>query len=156
MSEIDEIKARTEKISRQQLRAETSGGGRSTQYEVFKELALELPAGGDGAKITELTESQVSSIRTQINYLNDDDAEEKEFVATRRKMKTDAGEDVEDEDGNQLYNLYISHEETEEVTNEEQQESQDSEEVKPPQSDGDEQDEYESEADKAFDEMFDE
>ena len=136
------------------MRAETSGGGRSTEFEAFKKLALNLPAGGDAAKITELTESEVSSIRTQVNHLNDDDAEEKEFVATRRKMKTDAGEDIEDEDGNQLYNLYISHEEVGEET--EQPESQNSEEEQPSQNGESEQQEVKSEAQADFEKMFDE
>jgi hypothetical protein len=67
--------------------------------------------GGEPKKVPEITESQVSSIRTQIDKLNPDDAtkkEEKEFIATRRKITEDDDEDTFDEDGNQLYNLYIA------------------------------------------------
>jgi len=107
MGKVESILVRAEKISRQQMRSETAGGGRSTDYAKFRKLAIELKPGGDAVKISELVESEVSSIRTQVNYLNDEDADEKEFVVTRRKMKDRVGDDVTNEDGKKLYNLYI-------------------------------------------------
>jgi hypothetical protein len=113
---VEDLIKRTKKISRTELRAKTSGGGRSTKYAKFKKMARSLEPGGDGAELNRLTESQVSSIRTQINHLNPDDADddEKQFVATRRKMTTDGGEDITDDEGNQLYDLFISREEVDE------------------------------------------
>jgi hypothetical protein len=113
---VEDLMRRTKKISRTELRSKTSGGGRSTKYAKFKKMARALEPGGDGAELNRLTESQVSSIRTQINHLNPDDADddEKEFVATRRKMTDDGGDDVTDDEGNQLYDLFIYREQVDE------------------------------------------
>jgi hypothetical protein len=112
-SEVDKLLEKAETISPVQYRKETSGGGRSTEYEKFQDFAQNLEKGGDKKKIAETTESQVSSIRTQIEKLNPEGAtekKEKEFLVTRRKI-TENGEDVTDEDGNQLFNLYLSRQE---------------------------------------------
>lgn len=124
--DVEDLLGRTKKISRQELRSKTSGGGRSTKFAKYKKLALSLEPGGAGAEVDKLTESQVSSIRTQINHLNPDDAddEEKEFVATRRKMTNDADEDIKDDEGNQLYYLFISREEVNEQQQKEKKEEE--------------------------------
>jgi len=112
-SKVDRLLKETETISRLQYRKETSGRGRSTEYKKFQTLAESLEKDGEAKKVPEVTETTVSSIRTQIDNLNPDEATkktEKEFIATRRKI-TEDGEDVTDEDGNQLYNLYISRQE---------------------------------------------
>jgi len=114
MSDVDDILDRGEDISRQEMRSETAGGGRSTEYAKFRKVALDLEPGGEGKKYPKLTESQVSSIRTQVNHLNPEDAEddeEKEFIATRRKMKTEGGEDITNDEGEQLYTLYLRRDE---------------------------------------------
>jgi hypothetical protein len=112
-SKVDQLLEETETISKIQYRKETRGRGRSSEYEKFADLAENLEKEGAKKKVPEITESTVSSIRTQVEKLNHDDATkkaEKEFIATRRKI-TEDGEDVTDEDGNKLYNLYISRQE---------------------------------------------
>ncbi len=152
---VEDILKRTKKISRQELRSKTSGGGRSSQFAKFKKIALSLEPGGEAAEVNKLTESQVSSIRTQINHLNPDDAEddEKEFVATRRKKVNDAGEDVTDNKGNQLYDLFISHEEVEKEQEDATEASEEPEEKKSRQNG--EQDSTASEVEEDFEGMWD-
>lgn len=114
--EVDDLLEKTETISRTEYRKETKSRGRSTKYQKFADIAENLEKledGGKAKRVSRITESTVSSIRTQVEKLNHDDAtkkEEKEYIATRRKI-TENGEDVTDEDGNKLYNLYIAHKE---------------------------------------------
>jgi hypothetical protein len=153
--DVDDLIKRTKKISRQELRSKTSGGGRSTEFAKYRKLALSLEPGGAGAEVDRLTESQVSSIRTQINHLNPDDADddEKEFVATRRKKTTDAGEDITDDEGNQLYDLFISREKVDEEPETTAQSSEKPEEKETSQSD--EESQVSSEVEKDFEGMWD-
>lgn len=153
--DVNDLIKRTNRISRQELRSKTSGGGRSTEFAKYKKIALSLDPGGKGAEVTKLTESQVSSIRTQINHLNPDDAEddEKEFVATRRKMVSNAGEDKKDDEGNQLYDLFIFREKVDEESETTGRSSEESEDEEAPQND--EQTQVSSEMEEDFEGMWD-
>ncbi|MCS3698093.1 hypothetical protein [Salinibacter ruber] len=111
MSRADEIFETEQEISPAEFRDERSSRGKSSKYRQFREVAKQLDSiddGGSVKKYEELTETEVSSIRNQILQLVDEDKDraEREFRATRKKMK-DGGKDKTNEDGEQLYYLYI-------------------------------------------------
>jgi len=157
MSRAKEILEGMEKVPLDQMRAELSGGGRSSEFAIFKKVALErLEPGGEPYKAKKLTESEVSSIRTQVDHLNDDGAEEKEYRVRRQKMKRDNGTDyVDDRDGEevQLYKVFIRQRDLNDTSETEEEKSQDLSAAE--QTNGEKkEDEYESEAEKAFEEII--
>lgn len=159
-SEVEDLLEKTETISRVEFRKQTQRGGRSSKYEKYQDLAQELEKGGPAKVIPEITENQVSGIRTQIEGLNPDDAtkkEEKEFIATRRKIDEEDERDTFNEDGKQLYNLYIARREPkEEPSGGEDTTSQEtSEDSESSQDEDKRQNEERSEAREDFEGMFD-
>ena len=82
--------------------------------------------------------------------------DEKEFVATRRKMTTDGGEDITDDEGNQLYDLFISREEVGEQSEESKQISEEHTETEPSQNGhNNEKEQKDAVAEEDFEGMWD-
>jgi len=167
MSEVDEILDRMEQIPRDQMNEETSGRGTS-EYDKFKKVARQvLEPGGDPLKVDKLVERQVSKIRSRVTNLNSDhlsDHQEAKYDVTRSKMATEGGEDITNDEGEQLYAVYLDQKPKKEEPEDGQQDTADEEQRDTDQTstnalndsengESEEQDAA-SEAEKDFEELF--